>query len=149
PRGRDPESEAKALLKEARALAKARHPNVVPGYGVDRFADRVGFWSDFVKCKTLSAPLASHRPVRPKEAALSGIDLCKAVGAVHAAGLLHRDIKSGNAMREEGGRILLMDFGLTHELDDQQDVSGTPPYMAPELLRGEPATVSSDIYALG
>jgi serine/threonine protein kinase len=149
PRGRDPETEAKALLKEARALAKVRHPNVVPVYGVDRYGDRVGFWSDFVKGKTLSALLVSQGPFGPKEAALIGIDLCKAVGAVHGAGLLHRDIKSGNAMREEGGRILLMDFGLTHQLDEQQDLSGTPTYMAPELLHGAPATVSSDIYALG
>ena len=51
----------------------------------------------------------------PREAALIGIDVCRAAGAVHAAGFLHRDIKAGNVMREEGGRILLMDFGLTHE----------------------------------
>src|SRR5258708_20974879 len=52
-------------------------------------------------------------------------------------------------MREEGGRILLMDFGLTHERDGRQKSGGTLGYMAPELLAGEPASVSSDIYALG
>src|SRR5260370_7447367 len=52
-------------------------------------------------------------------------------------------------MREEGGRILLMDFGLTHDREGDQKIGGTPGYMAPELVAGEPASVSTDIYALG
>jgi serine/threonine protein kinase len=55
PRGQDPESEAQALLREARALARVRHPNVVPVYGVATHDRRVGFWSDFVHGKTLLA----------------------------------------------------------------------------------------------
>lgn len=149
PRGQDKETEAKALLREARALAKVRHPNVVPVYGVDSHDGRVGFWSDFVHGKTLSALLSGEGPFSAREAALIGIDLCKAVGAVHAAGLLHRDIKSANVMRESGGRILLMDFGLTHDNRAEQFLSGTPVYMAPELLAGAPATVATDIYAIG
>ena len=149
PRGEDKETEAKALLREARALARVRHPNVVPVYGVDSHDGRVGFWSDFVHGKTLSALLAAEGPFGAREAALIGIDLCKAVGAVHAAGLLHRDIKAANVMREAGGRILLMDFGLTHDNNAAQLLSGTPVYMAPELLAGAPATTATDIYALG
>ena len=149
PHGQDEDAEARALLREARAIAKVRHPNVVPIYGVDRHEGRVGFWSDFVNGKTLSAIVAADGPFGAREAALIGVDLCKAVGAVHAAGLLHRDIKSGNAMRESGGRILLMDFGLTEASDAAHHHSGTPVYMAPELIAGEPASVSSDIYALG
>jgi serine/threonine protein kinase len=149
PRGVDKQTEAKALLREARALARVRHPNVVPIYGVDTHDGRVGFWSDFVHGKTLSALLAAEGPFSAREAALIGVDVCKAVGAVHAAGLLHRDIKSANVMREAGGRILLMDFGLTHDHDATQYLSGTPVYMAPELLAGTPASIASDIYALG
>ncbi len=149
PRGLDAESETKALLKEARAMARVRHPNVVSVYGVDRHDGRVGFWTDFVQGRTLATILAADGPFGAREAALIGIDLCKAVGAVHAAGLLHRDIKTGNVMRESGGRILLMDFGLTHDQSVQQQYSGTPVYMAPELFAGEPATVATDIYALG
>src|SRR5260370_12882881 len=134
PRGRDPDEDAKAVLREARAIARVRHPNVVPVYGVDRHDGRVGFWSDFVNGRTLSAIVAADGPFGAREAALIGIDLCKAVGAVHAAGLLHRDIKTGNAMRESGGRILLMDFGLTNEHGAAGPPSGTPVYMAPELL---------------
>jgi serine/threonine protein kinase/Tfp pilus assembly protein PilF len=149
PRGDDKETEAKALLREARALARVRHPNVVPVYGVDSHDGRVGFWSDFVHGKTLSALLAAEGPFGAREAVLIGIDLCKAVGAVHAAGLFHRDIKATNVMREAGGRILLMDFGLTHDHDAAHHLSGTPVYMAPELLSNAPATAVSDIYALG
>jgi serine/threonine protein kinase/Flp pilus assembly protein TadD len=149
PSRQDKASEAKALLREARALARVRHPNVVPVYGVDSHDGRVGFWSDFVHGKTLSALLAAEGPFGAREAALIGIDLCRAVGAVHAAGLFHRDIKAGNVMREAGGRILLMDFGLTHDHDSTQLLSGTPIYMAPELLAGASASIATDIYSLG
>jgi eukaryotic-like serine/threonine-protein kinase len=136
----------RAVLKEARAMARVKHPNVVSVHGVDRHEGRVGFWSDFVAGKTLSALLRVQGRFSAREAAHVGIELCRALSAVHAAGLLHRDIKAGNAMREEGGRILLMDFGLTGE---GRSLAGTPPYMAPELLAGAPASVASDIYALG
>ena len=149
PRGQDREIEAGALLREARALARIRHPNVVPIHGVDRHEGRVGFWSDFVHGRTLSALVASQGPLGPREAALIGIDVCKAAAAVHSAGFLHRDIKAENVMREEGGRILLMDFGLTHEHGTDDSPSGTPAYMSPELLFGQPATIASDVYAIG
>jgi tetratricopeptide (TPR) repeat protein len=143
------DEEVSALLREARAIARVRHPNVVPIYGVDRHDGRLGFWSDFVKGKTLAELLATQGSMGPREAALVGIDVCRAAGAVHAAGFLHRDIKAGNVMREEGGRILLMDFGLTHEHGTDEDSSGTPAYMAPELLLGRPATIASEVYAIG
>jgi eukaryotic-like serine/threonine-protein kinase len=137
------------LLREARAMARVVHPNVVPVYGVDFREGRAGFWSAFVRGKTLSAMLTANGPFGPQETVLIGIDLCRALSAVHAAGLLHRDIKAGNVMRESGGRILLMDFGLTDFSASQTASGGTPRYMAPELTAGEPASVRSDIFALG
>ena len=59
PRGQDPESETQSLLREARAMARIRHPNVVPVYGVATHDGRVGFWSDFVHGKTLAALLTT------------------------------------------------------------------------------------------
>jgi tetratricopeptide (TPR) repeat protein len=144
-----PDEEVGALLREARAIARVRHPNVVSIHGVDHREGRVGFWSDFINGKTLAELVAAQGPMGAREAALIGIDVCRAAGAVHAAGFLHRDIKAANVMREEGGRILLMDFGLTHEHGMRRDAAGTPAYMAPELLLGEPATVASDIYGIG
>ena len=149
PRGLDRDSERREALREARAMARVRHPNVVPVYGVETYQGRVGFWSDLVRGRTLAALLQAQGPFGAREAAHIGVDLCRAVGAVHAAGLLHRDIKAGNTMREEGGRILLMDFGLSQARGKDRSVAGTPAYMAPELFAGQPATVSSDLYALG
>jgi serine/threonine protein kinase/cytochrome c-type biogenesis protein CcmH/NrfG len=138
-----------AVLREARALASVKHPNIVSIYGVDRHDDRVGFWTDFVRGRTLCAIVNDHGPFGYREAALMGIDVARALAAVHRAGLLHRDIKPENVMREEGGRILLMDFGLSTLPHRSTELSGTLNYMAPELFRGEPASVAADIYALG
>jgi len=126
PRGAGQEVETDALVREARALARVRHPNVVAIHGVDRHDGRIGFWSDFVQGRTLKELVETQGPLGPHEAALAGIEVCKAVAAVHAAGFLHRDIKAGNVMREQGGRILLMDFGLTHERGLHDSSAGTP-----------------------
>lgn len=149
PSGLRKDYQAQSILHEARQLAKVRHPNVVSIYGVDEHDGRVGFWSDFVHGQTLSSLLATQGPFGAREAAGIVIDFAKAVSAVHAAGLLHRDIKAGNAMREVGGRIMLMDFGLTQARNEGGNWGGTPGYMAPELWAGRDASVSSDIYALG
>lgn len=149
PRGQSTEAATNALIREARLMAKVRHSNVVPVYGVDTHDGRVGLWSDFVRGRTLSTLLEVQGPYGAKEAANIGIDLARAVGAVHAAGLIHRDIKTGNVMREEGGRILLMDFGLSEARGESGLWAGTPNYMAPELFLGQPATAASDIYAIG
>jgi eukaryotic-like serine/threonine-protein kinase len=143
------EEDYRAILREARALAAVQHPNIVHVYGIDRHDGRVGYWTDFVRGKTLSFLLSAQGPFGYRESALIGLDVAKALSAVHRAGLLHRDIKAENVMREEGGRILLMDFGLSTLPQLQTGVAGTPTYMAPELFSGSPATVASDIYAVG
>ena len=75
------------------------------------------------------------------EVTLIGQELGRAIAAVHASGLLHRDIKAQNVMRGDDGRIVLMDFGAGREIEAQgSDLTGTPLYLAPEVLRGGPAT---------
>ena len=143
------EEEYKAMLREARALASVRHPNIVPIYGIDRHDGRVGFWTDFVNGKTLSVLVAAQGAFGDREATLIGLDVARALSAVHRAGILHRDIKAENVMREEGGRILLMDFGLSTLPVGQTNIAGSPNYMAPELWQGVPASVASDIYSMG
>src|SRR5204862_4793795 len=87
------------------------------------------------------------------EASLIGVDICRAVTAVHKAGVLHGDIKSQNVMREATGRIVLMDFGAgearTEDALPHSRMIGTPLYLAPELFGGDPATIASDIYSIG
>jgi eukaryotic-like serine/threonine-protein kinase len=143
------EAEYEAMLREARALASVRHPNIVPVYGIDRHDGRVGFWTDFVRGKTLAELVREQGTFGAREAALIGLDVARALCAVHRAGLLHRDIKAENVMREQGGRILLMDFGLSALEQRETNIAGTPNYMAPELFEGGRATVAVDIYAVG
>jgi TolB-like protein/Tfp pilus assembly protein PilF len=86
----------------------------------------------------------------PDAAAVIGADLCGAVAAVHAAGLLHRDIKAQNVVREDSGRVVLMDFGAGEEMTAARPtLAGTPLYLAPEILAGGQASVASDVYSLG
>jgi serine/threonine-protein kinase len=149
PRGQDEEQQFASLIAEARAIARVRHQNIVSVYGVDRREGRVGFWSDYVRGQTLAAWVAARGPLNEEEAAKIGVALCDALAAVHGAGLLHRDIKPGNAMRDGDGRVLLMDFGLSQELLTTAALAGTPGYLAPELREGQPASAQSDIYAMG
>ena len=145
-------------LKEARLLARVRHHNVVTVYGTDYVDGRVGIWMEFVKGRTLASLLSTNGPLSAKEAALIGLDLCRALAAVHKAGLVHGDLKAHNVMREEGGRTVLMDFGTGKDVQAESkfnplrarsDVAGTPLYLAPEVFKGKPRTKSSDIYSLG
>ena len=74
-------------------------------------------------------------PLGAREAALVGLDVCAALAAVHGAGLLHRDVKAQNVMREAGGRIVLMDFGTGEDLSSGTSrLVGTPLYLAPEIF---------------
>ncbi len=128
-----------------------RHPNVATIYGAERIGDRVGLWMEFIDGQTLEQTIRDGRQFTEAEALAIGSQLCAAVAAVHQAGLLHRDIKAQNMMISGDGRVVLMDFGAGRELGDAtgDGLTGTPLYLAPELLEGHPATVSSDVYACG
>ena len=137
------------VIEEGRLLARVRHPNVVTIYGAEPIDGRIGLWMEFVKGCTLEEALRSGRTFTAPEVTRLGIDLCSAVGAVHAAGLVHRDIKAQNVMLDDGGRLVLMDFGAGDEADDSNASAGTPLYLAPEVLSGAPATRRSDVYSIG
>ncbi len=146
---------AAKVLHEGRLLARVRHPNVVSVHGVEAHGDGVGLWMEFIRGCTLEQLLERQGLFGAREATLIGQDLCRALASVHAAGLVHRDVKAQNVMREEGGRVVLMDFGTGMELRDDETMgvavpaAGTPLYLAPEVLDGKEATPASDIYSLG
>jgi RNA polymerase sigma factor (sigma-70 family) len=139
------------VVREGRLLARVRHPNVLTVYGVEEAEGRVGLWMEFIRGQTLAQRLASGGPFRIEHAVDVGVQVCRAVSAVHAAGVLHRDIKAQNVMRSDDGRVVLMDFGIGVMPGEEPatSASGTPLYMAPEVLRGEAASVQSDIYSIG
>ena len=143
---------AAEIIREGRLLARVRHPNVVTVYGVDQYDGAIGLWMEFIEGLTLSRVLTSRGVLEASEAAQIGSDLCRAVAAVHRSGLLHRDIKAQNVMREGSGRIVLMDFGageMRTERTPSGLMTGTPLYLAPELFEGAPGTIASDIYSIG
>jgi eukaryotic-like serine/threonine-protein kinase len=141
-----------AALAEARLLARVRHPNVVTVHGAEQIEGQLGIWMEFINGRTLAQIVAEDGPLAPAEAALIGQAVCRAVSAVHRAGLLHRDIKAQNIMREDGGRVVLTDFGtgidpMANRTSTEK--AGTPLYVAPEVLAGGHASVKSDVYAIG
>jgi hypothetical protein len=144
-------SRISSVMREGQMLARVRHPNVVTVHAVRRVDDEVGFVMDFIDGETLADRVKRAGRLGAEEAVAIGETLCHALAAVHGAGLLHRDIKTRNVMRDSAGRIMLMDFGAGREesaaRDDDQ--TGTLPYMAPELFQRHPASRASDIYSLG
>jgi serine/threonine protein kinase len=140
------------LVREARLLARVRHPNVVTVYSAERKDDEVGVSMELIKGQTLDEIVKTQGPLSASEAAVIGVDVCRALAAVHAAGLLHGDIKAHNVMREGGGRVVLMDFGASRDLARSplgDDFGGTPLYVAPEVFAGQPRGLASDIYSVG
>ena len=155
---REASGPADEVVREARILARVRHPDVVTVHGADRIDGRVGIWMEFLEGETLEQIVRARGTLDAREAALIGIDLCRGLSAVHAAGIVHQDVKLANVMRAEGGRIVLMDFGLGRDRESSlssgspragRGLSGTPLFMAPEVLRGERASVRSDLYSVG
>lgn len=146
------ETAATRALQEARLLAQITHHNVVRVFGAERVGGDVGIAMELVQGQTLHRVVRSQGPFNANETMLIGGDICRAAAAVHGARLLHGDIKANNVMRAQGGRIVLMDFGAGHDLKSAPGSSnrrGTPLYLAPEVIAGEPATVTSDIYSIG
>lgn len=144
----------RALLDEGQTLAQFIHPNVVRVLAVESHADQMALRMEFVRGETLEELIIRNGTLSAREATLIAEDVCRALAAVHQAGFVHRDIKPGNVMREQAGRIVLMDFGAGHEATELQmpgkvPMVGTPLYMAPELFAGAAATPTSDVYSVG
>ena len=92
--------------------------------------------------------MAGDGPLGAGEAISIGLDLCRALAAIHAAGLVHGDVKAANVLRERGGRIVLGDLGSATEAG-ATPITGSPATLAPEVLAGGPATPGADLYSLG
>jgi len=140
-----------AVIEAGRRLASIRHPNMVTIFGAERIDERVGLWMEFVRGRTLEQAFHDDRTFTETEVTRMGVELCGAVSAVHAAALLHGDIKAQNVMLDNDGRLVLMDFGIGRALETATDVpiAGTPLHVAPEVLSGGAATPRSDVYSIG
>ncbi len=139
-------------IREARQLARVRHPNVLAVHGADIHDGVPGLWADRVEGRTLRERIAEAVPDSDERLEIA-IQLAEAVRAVHAEGLVHGDIKPANVIIEEPqGRAILMDFGTARDVVDAPvaiESTGTPLFMAPERLSGRPASTAADVFALG
>jgi eukaryotic-like serine/threonine-protein kinase len=150
---RDDELRAR-FLREARLAARLAHPNVVHVYDVGEDDGRPFMAMEYVDGETLAEHVARRGPLPPDEAAELGIQICRGLAAVHAAGLVHRDVKPQNLLLRRDGVLKLGDFGIAFGVEGTRltmagTVLGTAAYLAPEQARGDEVTASADVYGVG
>ncbi|MET9964957.1 serine/threonine-protein kinase [Streptomyces sp. NPDC006356] len=152
------ESDRERLLArtraEARAAARINHSAVVTVHDVLEHDGRPWIVMELVEGHSLADAVKEQGRVEPAEAARIGLWVLRALRAAHSAGVLHRDIKPGNVLLSEDGRVLLTDFGIAQIEGDTTitrtgEVVGSVDYLAPERVRGHDPGPASDLWALG
>ncbi|MFF4144717.1 protein kinase [Streptomyces sp. NPDC001698] len=152
------ESDQEVLLArtraEARAAARINHSAVVTVHDVLEHDGRPWIVMELVEGRSLADALKERDRLDPAEAARIGIWVLRALRAAHAAGVLHRDVKPGNVLLGQDGRVLLTDFGIAQIEGDTTitrtgEVVGSVDYLAPERVRGHDPGPASDLWALG
>jgi len=146
--------------REALAVAKLIHPNIVQVYDTGVDEGRHYIVMEYVEGRSGAQILQRSGPVEPEIAAEIGIQACAGLDYAHRRGIIHRDVKPGNLMivggPVGGGEMIvkLTDFGIARAIEQTRitqvgSVVGTAAYLAPEQVRGEEATPATDVYALG
>ncbi len=140
--------------QEARAAAEVHDPHLVPIIEAAEADGRHYLAVDYVPGGSLGDRLQDSTPLEVAEVVRVVSEVAAGLDALHQAGIIHRDIKPGNILFAADGTALLTDFGLAKGpaytvLTKPGQVMGTLDYLAPELIRGEPGTPLTDVYALG
>ncbi len=141
-------------LREARAIARLNHINVVRIFDVLRTDGDPWIVMEYVASKSLQDTIAEDGPVSPARAVEIGLGVLGALKAAHKAGVMHRDVKPGNVLLGNDGRVVLTDFGLATIPGDPNVtrtgmVLGSPAYIAPERARDGTAGPEADLWSLG
>jgi hypothetical protein len=142
------------MRRELRLARDLRHPNIVRVFELHEVQDFYCLAMEFVEGSTLKNLIVSSHPVPVQQAQDLLLQLASAIAAVHAAGVVHRDLKPQNVVVTGPGEIKVLDFGLAKTpestgLTVTGTILGTPDYMAPEQVEGRRADSRSDVYALG
>ncbi|MEU8145103.1 serine/threonine-protein kinase [Nonomuraea sp. NPDC048901] len=146
---------AERTLREARAAARLRsHPSIVTVHDVVLDGGRPWIVMELVRGRSLDQTVRTNGPLAPRQVAWIGLQMLDALGAAHASGVLHRDVKPANVMLTDDGRVLLTDFGIATVAGDAALtqtglLTGSPGYIAPERLRGETDGPLADLWSLG
>ncbi|MEU0686902.1 serine/threonine-protein kinase [Streptomyces uncialis] len=142
-------------LREARAVARLRHPAIVVVHDVVEDGDGAYIVMELVEGRSLADRIDGSGPVDPAEAARIGVALLGALSTAHEAGVLHRDIKPDNVLLEaRTGRVVLTDFGVARvpgarTLTEDGLFVGSPEYTAPERMSGSSGGPEADLWSLG
>lgn len=149
----DPEARQR-FLHEGRTVARLSDPHVVAVHDVGEDGGRPYLVLELVDGPSLAAELAQGGPLDPHDVVAVAAQALAGLAAAHAAGVLHRDVKPGNLLRTSSGDVKVVDFGVAQAADSPGltrtgFVIGTRSYLAPERRRGAPASVATDLYALG
>jgi serine/threonine protein kinase len=149
---RDADAE-EAILREARALAQVEHPNVVRVYDVKFEGEAVCMILELLQGRTLRERLEKDGPLAGPDLYDVADGVARGLGAIHAAGLVHRDLKLDNVMLTDAGAVKITDFGVAVGPGGTDAyagaVVGTPAYISPEQWLGRPLDARADLYALG
>lgn len=140
------------LINESRILAQLSHPSIVALYDLDEEADPPYFVMELLRGTSAAQLVAMSGPLSFEKTSAIVEAVADALDYLHAEGFVHRDVKPGNVLVHDSRRVVLIDFGLAGRAgreDRDAPIAGTPTYMAPEVLRGDPSTAAADIYALG
>ncbi|MEU9009879.1 serine/threonine-protein kinase [Streptomyces sp. NPDC048479] len=150
-----PYTSAAAPLREARAVARVKHPHVIVVHDVVVDDGLAYIVMELVDGGSLAERISHRGPVDVAEAARMGLALLGALRAAHGLGVLHRDLKPANVLLEEStGRVVLTDFGIAHfagatTITESGSFVGSPEYTAPERMSGDMAGPASDLWSLG
>ncbi|WP_246154945.1 serine/threonine-protein kinase [Saccharopolyspora hirsuta] len=153
-----PDEEAAELreraLREARAIAVLSHPNVVTLYDVAREDGEPFVVMELVPSQSLAAILGEHGPLDDQQLAVIADGVAAGLEAAHRAGIVHRDVKPGNVLIGDDGRIKVSDFGISRNIAEHTITStgillGTPAFIAPEVAAGEGVVAAADLWGLG
>ncbi|WP_067895791.1 serine/threonine-protein kinase [Actinomadura chibensis] len=141
-------------LREARASARLNHPGVVTVHDVVDEDGRPWIVMELVRARSLQDIVDEDGPLPPGRVATIGRQVAGALRAAHAIGILHRDVKPANVLVGDDDRAVLTDFGIAQMAGDATltatgMVMGSPAYMSPERINGDPAIPASDLWALG
>jgi len=145
------------FLREAKAAGGLSHPNIVTVYDVGEIEGRPYIAMELLEGATLSEIIKPGTAVPPRDIAVIGIQLARALDYAHGKGIFHRDIKPSNIMLLKGGQtVKVTDFGIAHmdRGDSHQQtragtILGTPQYMSPEQALGEKVDGRSDLFSVG
>ena len=149
----DPEF-AQRFRREAQAAASLSHPGVVAVYDTGSENGTHFIVMEYVDGRTLKDVIRAEAPLYPDRAAEICADVCSALAAAHARGLVHRDVKPANIMLMPDGRVKLMDLGIARAAAGETATQtaamlGTAQYLSPEQAQGQAVDYRSDLYSLG